>query len=74
MTFGALVQQAQARHLSVLGGFHPGPADSDLPKGCQTVLMLGPDEPRFWPAFQQSAEWRDGMADPMDRWSTRVIG
>lgn len=64
---------ATSRHLSVLGGFHPGADDPGL-TGVKTLLMLGPDEPAFWPAFTQSAEAQDGQPDPMDRWSARVIG
>jgi len=73
MTYSDLSQAAEARHLRILGGFHPN-ADDGAPQDCQTLLMLGPDEPGFWPAFTQSPEWQDGKADPMDRWSTRVIG
>ena len=73
MTYAALEAAAAERHLSILGGFHPTP-DDKLPESCQTLLMLGPDEPRFWPAFTTSPEWQDGQADPMDRWSTRIIG
>ena len=73
MNFAAINTAAKARHLSVLGGFHPGSHDA-TPDGCKTLLLLGPDEPAFWPAFTASPEWQDGDADPMDRWSTRVIG
>ncbi len=38
-----------------------------------TILLLGPYEPGFWPAFSNTAEARDGAADPIDRWSKRVI-
>ncbi len=48
--------------------------DSDgLPHDGGTLLLLGPDEPQFWPHFTQSAEYNDGLPDPMDRWSRRVI-
>lgn len=73
MTFAALETAAKARHLTVLGGFHPN-ADDNAPDDCKTLVLLGPDEPAFWPAFTQSPEWQDGAPDPMDRWSTRVIG
>lgn len=71
-TFASLEAKANERHLTVLGGFHPTPADG-APHTCKTLLMLGPDEPGFWPAFQGSPESRDGLPDPMDRWSRRVI-
>jgi hypothetical protein len=73
MTLNQLQQAAEARHLTILGGFHPVPSDN-APEGCKTLLMLGPDEPAFWPAFCQSNEYRDGAPDPVDRWSARVIG
>jgi len=73
MTYDALCNAAKKRHLSVLGGFHPESSDK-TPEGCKTLLMLGPDEPAFWPAFIRSDAWQDGQPDPMDRWSTEVIG
>ncbi|MGC1504190.1 MAG: ferredoxin [Sulfitobacter sp.] len=73
MTLAALEKAAKVRHLTVLGGFHPTVNDK-APAGCKTLVLLGPDEPAFWPAFAQSSEWQDGAPDPMDRWSSRVIG
>lgn len=73
MTYDDLSSAAETRHLSILGGFHPT-ADDRAPESCKTLLMLGPDEPAFWPAFTRSREYSDGTPDPMDRWSTRVIG
>lgn len=63
---------ARARHLSLLGGFHPTP-DDNVPSPCKTLILLGPDEPAFWPAFIQSPEYLDQKPDPIDRWSTRMI-
>lgn len=65
-----LEAEAKARHLTVLGAFHPEPED-DL-GDAQTVVLLGPDEPGFWDALKASPEW--GGPDPVDRWSARVIG
>lgn len=73
MNYQTLEQDAVARHLTILGGFHPT-AEDKAPEGCKTLLMLGPDEPTFWDAFTKSPEWQDKTANPMDRWSTRVIG
>ncbi|MEM9578850.1 MAG: ferredoxin [Pseudomonadota bacterium] len=73
MTFDDLQSQAKAHHLALLGGFHTN-ADDDVPEGTKTVVLLGPDDPAFWPAFTESKEWQDGRPDPMDRWCTRVIG
>ncbi|MCX7558722.1 ferredoxin [Sulfitobacter sp. F26204] len=73
MKYAALKNGARKRQLNILGGFHPTPEDK-TPKHCKTLLLLGPDEPDFWPAFTRSPEWQDSRPDPMDRWSTRVIG
>lgn len=73
MTYEALCDAAIARHLRVLGAFYPN-ADDKLPVGTQTLVLLGPDEPGFWPAFRTSNEWHDSEPHPVDRWSARVIG
>ena len=39
----------------------------------QTIVLVGPDEPAFWPLFTESPEYKDGSPDPMDRWSRRVL-
>lgn len=57
-----------ASHLMVMGGFHPEP-EENLGK---TLLLLGP-APGFWPHFLASSEARDGVPDPMDRWSERIV-
>lgn len=62
-----------AHHLAILGGFHPT-ADDAVPAGTQTLLLLGPAEPGFWPHLTAQPEWQDGQPDPIDRWSRRVIG
>lgn len=38
-----------------------------------TITLIGPDEPRFWQIFTDSPEYNDGTANPLDRWSRRVI-
>lgn len=68
-----LTARAGAQSLALLGGFAVAP-DDGLPEGSRTLVLLGPREPGFWPAFTASPEWQDGAADPMDRWSARVIG
>lgn len=62
-----------AEGLMVLGAFHPAAADG-APAGCATLVLLGPCEPGFWGAFRASAEFGDGAAEPLNRWSERVIG
>ena len=72
MNYAALENEAKARHLRTLGGFHPMAQDK-APKGTRTLLLLGPDEPAFWPALTESPEWQDAAPDPVDRWSERIV-
>ena len=73
MTYDDLCAGAAKHHLSIMGGFHPTPEDQ-TPDGCQTLILLGPHASSFWPAFKAAPEAQDGAANPMDRWSQRVIG
>ena len=59
---------AGAEHLAVMGV-----VQDDLPEGVATLVLLGPLEPGFWPAFTASPEYRDDTPHPLDRWSLRVI-
>ncbi len=72
MTLADLDARFAQHQLEVFGGFHPKDTDN-LPEGSRTLLLLGPKEPGFWPAFKTSPEWQDGAPDPMDRWSVRII-
>ncbi|MEM1066045.1 MAG: ferredoxin [Pseudomonadota bacterium] len=63
----------RAEHLDIFGAFHPVEGDKS-PPGIHTLLLLGPHEPGFWDIITASPEWGDGGGDPVDRWSTRVIG
>lgn len=72
MTYADVLRAVQARSLDIFGAFHPGPGDG-VPPDTKTLVLLGPREPGFWDALTASPEW-DGNADPVDRWSVRVIG
>jgi len=69
-TLGAL---AEAQRLWVSGVVRLTAADG-LGPDWQSAVLLSPDGRAFWPHFQTSAEARDAAADPLDRWSARVIG
>lgn len=74
----AQIETMAAQHqLAVLGGFAATPEDA-LPPGTRTLLLLGPQEPGFWPHLQAQPEWarfqQGEGGDPVDRWSRRVIG
>jgi len=47
--------------------------DDPVPKEAQSILLLGPDEPNFWKIFKESDEFKDRKANPLDRWSKRII-
>lgn len=68
--YATLARLVESRHLQILGAFHPAPEEG---LG-QTLVLLGPLEPRFWHHFKTSAEFLDGRPHPMDRWSDRTIG
>ncbi len=72
MTYQALQTSLRALHLDVFGALHPT-ADDAAPEGAKTLLLLGPHEPGFWPNFTKAPEYRDGVADPLDRWSKRTV-
>lgn len=73
MTLAAITAAAEPHRLGIFGAFHLVPEDG-LPDGLQTLVLLGPEEPGFWPHLTAAPEWQDGRPDPVDRWSRRVIG
>ena len=67
-----LTQAAAADYLTVFGTCGVKPEDG-LPKA-GSIVLLGPAEPGFWAHVTAQPEFADGQEDPLDRWSTRVIG
>lgn len=59
-------------HLDIFGAFAPGPEDG-APDFARTLVLVGPAEPGFWPYVTGTPEFQDGAADPLDRWSRRVL-
>lgn len=72
MNMAHLVSIIRETGLAAVGAFHPGPEDA-APDGVRTLVLLGPANGRMWAEFQASKEAEDGGADPLDRWSRRVI-
>jgi len=66
MNYEQIERAARDCELIVVGALHPEDGG--------TALLLGPDEPNFWPTFKASQEMQEGAPDPLDRWSKRVIG
>jgi hypothetical protein len=58
--------------LVLRGGFHTDPAlDKELGDG--TLLLIGMVGGAGWNVFSTAQEARDGLPDPLDRWSKRLI-
>jgi epoxyqueuosine reductase len=60
----AIARAAAAHELDLMGGVH---AEGG------TIILLGPSR-GFWPMMKAAPEMTGGAADPVDRWSRRVIG
>jgi len=76
-TFDALCRRANSLGLAVRGAFHPeaGEFDGLLPAaGVGTIVLLGFTGSVQWELFTRSAEANDGLQNPLDRWSRRVVG
>lgn len=72
MSYAQVQTHATKAGLLTMGALHPGPAKA---KGLRdgTLILLGAAG-AFWPVFSTSPEALDGQPDPIDRWSTRVVG
>ena len=44
----------------------------EFPADKPELVLVGNIGSSYWPIFSQSAEYLDGAADPLDRWSQRV--
>lgn len=68
--YAQVEQAARQAGLIVMGALHPRLAKAkQLDAGTLILLGAGCD---FWPVLKASAEWQG--PDPVDRWSSRVIG
>lgn len=68
--FARVEQAALAAGLIVMGALHPRTTQAkQLEDG--TLILLG-TAGAFWPVLKAASEWHG--PDPVDRWSTRVIG
>ena len=68
-----IAERAAGSGLYVAGVAPVGPGDGLAPD-IRSVVLLGPDEPGFWPLFTATPEYLDGAPDALDRWSRRVVG
>lgn len=72
MNYTEISEKAGQHQLEVYGGFHPDKQDK-VPGDTKTLIMLGPKEPGFWTYIIKQDEFKDGLPNPLDRWSKRVI-
>ena len=69
-----LDEVARTAGLALRGAFHLGDKERVGPLAdVRTLLLFGFVGGEQWPAFAASPEAGDGLADPLDRWSRRVI-
>jgi hypothetical protein len=75
LAWAPIVRAIEQRSLAAHGAFA---LDDDERQGAladvATIALVGLDGRRGWAAFSASPEARDGGADPLDRWSRRVVG
>lgn len=74
----SVAAQAAAIGLGVRGAFHPSGDEArllaDLAAPTGTCVLLGFTGSVQWLHFASSEEANDGLPDPLDRWSRRLIG
>jgi ferredoxin len=77
ITAGLLATAAAEAGLLLRGWFNPVPQDGVPPLGdgavCGTLVLLGHAGRSMWPAFAAGPEASDGLPDPLDRWSRRIV-
>lgn len=69
-----MIEAAARNHQLFVAGVAPLQDSDHLPEGLRSIHLLAPDEPGFWDHVTRQPEFGDGRADPLDRWSARVIG
>jgi hypothetical protein len=73
----SISKQLAAYGLSILGTAVAEPGDN-LPeaapgKPARAIVLAGNAGSAFWPHFTASREFSDGLRDPLNRWSARVL-
>jgi hypothetical protein len=70
--YDKIAAAADAHGLLTMGALHPDATGASGLSG-GTLVLFGTGA-KFWPLFRTAPEHRDGRADPIDRWSKRIIG
>lgn len=58
--------------LKTVGRFSPRAGDK-APSGTSDILLIGAAGAAMWDVFNESDEYLDGLSDPLDRWSRRIL-
>lgn len=70
-----IVELIERRGLAARGAFALDEADRQAGlDGLAAIVLVGAAGAQGWSAFAESPEAGDRLADPLDRWSRRVIG
>jgi hypothetical protein len=73
--FDQIRHRAAEIGLAVRGAFHPARGEFDASISWPvTVVLLGFTGGQQWEHFAHAPEARDGLPNPLDRWSRRAIG
>ena len=72
MNYTEIESVIKKENLRILGGFHPQLNDG-APLNSKTLILLGPDEPKFWEVFKTSSEYTSNLNNSLDSWSKRTI-
>ncbi|TCK98889.1 hypothetical protein BXY66_4131 [Shimia isoporae] len=67
VTIEDLQGKAKQYGLLLMGALNDAPS---APRGTTALFGTGPD---FWETFTNASEYLDGLRDPVDRWSKRVL-
>ncbi|GHG96712.1 hypothetical protein [Pseudodonghicola xiamenensis] len=70
--YDAIRQATEAAGMIVMGALDVAASGAKGLSG-GTLILLGAG-PGFWNILTAAPEWVDGTPDPIDRWSTRVVG
>ncbi|WP_193139679.1 MULTISPECIES: ferredoxin [unclassified Meridianimarinicoccus] len=73
MTGPAAFQRALADCQLLQAAHVPLEASDGMPPDFTSIALVAPQEPGFWTLAQTAPEMRDGLSDPLDRLSRRLV-
>ncbi len=73
MKLTSVKETIAAYGLAYRGGHHTSATDFLAEDHIRTLVLIGVIGRKHWPSFTASSEAADGMPDPLDRWSRRIL-